>query len=107
MPGAQPEERYSSRVTTKQMPRLDVPLLPGRVVGEQLADDADGRSTRIIRLMCDFMLISQSKKTPRLRTTADGDMVSGPILINFSTEESLLRFVAEPNHITSVLFVFS
>jgi len=44
MPGVQPEERYSSRVATKQMPRLDVLLLAGRVGGEQPADDADGRS---------------------------------------------------------------
>jgi len=58
--------------------------------------------------MCDFMLSSESKKTLRSRTTAsDGDMVSDSILINFSTEESLLRFVAEPNHCTSILFVFS
>jgi len=35
------------------------------------------------------------------RTTADNDMVSGPILINFLTEECSLRFVAV------VLFVFS
>jgi len=36
MPEAQPEERYSSRVATKRMPRLDVLLLPGRADGEQL-----------------------------------------------------------------------
>jgi len=34
------------------------------------------------------MLSSQSKKTPRSRTTADRHMASGPILL---TEESLLR----------------
>jgi len=47
MPEAQPEERYSSQVATKQMPRLDVLLFPGRAYGEQLADDADGRSTHV------------------------------------------------------------
>jgi len=40
MLGAQPEERYSSRLATKQM-KLDVLLLPGRVGGEQPADDAE------------------------------------------------------------------
>jgi len=29
---------------------------------------------------CDFMLSSESEKIPRSWTTADGDMVSGPIL---------------------------
>jgi len=42
MPGAQPEERYSSRVATEQMLRLDVLLLPGRIGGEQPANDAAG-----------------------------------------------------------------
>jgi len=69
MPGAHPEKRYSIRVATKHLLRLDVLLLPGRVGGEQPAGDADGRSTHV---MCDFMLSSDSKKTPRSRTTADG-----------------------------------
>jgi len=34
-------------------------------------------------------------------------MVSGPILIILSTEESMRRFVAKPNHITSVLGPYS
>jgi len=68
----------SSQVTTKQMPRLDVLLFPGRLDGEQPADDVDGS---------DCMLFSESKKTPRLWTAVDGDMVCSLILINFSTEE--------------------
>jgi hypothetical protein len=54
---------------------------------------------------CDFMLSSESKKTARTQTTADGDMVSYPIWMSLSAGESLPRFVAEPYHVSSVFFV--
>jgi len=49
------------------MPRLDEPLSPVPAGGAQRADATNGRSTCV--LICDFMLSSQSKNTPRSRTT--------------------------------------
>ena len=40
-----------------------------------------------IRLICDFMLSSESKKTPRSRTTLDGDMMSDPTRISVSRRD--------------------
>jgi hypothetical protein len=60
--------------------------------------------------MCDFSLSSESKMTPRSRTTVYGDMMSGPTWMTVSTEESLVRFVADQGQRSSdssVLFVFS
>ena len=57
--------------------------------------------------MCDFIVSSESKKTPRSRTTVDGDTLSGPTLRCWSADDSLPRFVAEPNHITLVFLVLS
>jgi len=100
------------------MPRLDVLLLPGRFGGEQPTDDADCTSTA---RMCDstdvrlhvefgvkedFQVMDDRRCIHLLSSMTWTCLVqSGLILINFSTEESLLRFVEETNHITSVLFV--
>jgi len=60
MPGAQPEECCSSRVTTKQMPRLDVLLLLGRVGGGpqtmQMVEARTCDSTHVrlhVEILCD------------------------------------------------------
>jgi len=61
----------------------------------------------VIRMMCDFIVSSESKKSPRSRTTVDGDTQSGLTWRCWSADESSPRFVAEPNHMTSVLLVLS
>ena len=48
-----------------------------------------------------------SKNTPRSRTTSTGSMVSTPKWSCLTFGGSFLRLAAEPNHITSVLPVFS
>jgi len=100
---AQPEEHCSNRVATKRMPRLDEPLSPVPAGGAQCSDAANGT----IWLICDFMLSSESKNTLRSRTTGDGNMMSDPTRMSVSTDKIFLMFVADPNHITSVFFVFS
>ena len=59
------------------------------------------------RLMCHFMFSSESKKTHRSRTTADGDIILDPTRMSWSANVLFLRFVADPNHITLVFFVLS
>ena len=51
-----------------------------------------------------FMFSSESKNTPRSPTTADRDIMSDPTSMSWSADVIFLRFVAKPNHITSVFF---
>jgi len=89
------------------MPRLDAFYLPAELVANSLQTtqmvEADTCDSTDARIHVEFRITEDAEVT----TTTDGDMMPGPILINFSTEETLLRFVAERNYIITVLFVFS
>jgi len=99
---AQPEEHCSNPVATKRMLRLDEPLSPVRA-----GSAPTPQMRRTIWLICDFMSSSESKNTPRSRTTEVGDVMSDPTRMSLSTYEIFLRVCCIPNHITSVFLVFS
>jgi hypothetical protein len=91
------------------MPRLYELLLSDEAGAAQHADavngiEASSCDSTDVRLHIEF----GSKKTRRSRRQRMAIcMVSGPTWMSLSAGESLPRFVAEPNHITSVFFMLS
>jgi len=111
MPVAQPEEHCSNPVATKRMPRQDEPLSHVPAGGAKRAYAANGRSTCVSLLFDQYATSCCVLSRRTLRDHGQQEiviiMMSDPKKISLSIDEIFLRFVADPNHITSVFLVFS